>query len=125
MKINLKKHSSKGLHYQSFFENKNRNIYKTWAGIKKIINVSGKQKQNINVIPNINNIINNPREIAEHLIKHFFQFCKNNRNRSPPTPHPRPRPPSSPQVKIFFNFQNYLKHPIRNTLSINPLKKIK
>ena len=68
--------SSKALHYWGFFENNKLNLYKTWAGIKEIINVSAKQKQNINGIANDNNIINNPKDIAEHLKKHFCNIAK-------------------------------------------------
>ena len=56
--------SSKALHYQKFFENNKLNLCKTWAGIKEIINISAKQKQNINGIANDNNITNNPKDIV-------------------------------------------------------------
>ena len=68
--------SSKALHYQRFFENNKLNLYKTWAGIKEIKNVSAKQKQNINGIANENNIINDPKDITEHLNKHFCNIAK-------------------------------------------------
>ena len=67
--------SSKALHYQRFFENNKLNLYKTWAGIKEIKNVSAKQKQNINGIANENNI-NDPKDITEHLNKHFCNIAK-------------------------------------------------
>ena len=68
--------SSKALHYQRFFENNKLNLYKIWAGIKEIINVSAKQKQNISGIANENNIINNPKDITERLNKHFCNIAK-------------------------------------------------
>ena len=37
--------SSKALHYKRFFENNKLNLYKTWPGIKEIINVSVKQNK--------------------------------------------------------------------------------
>ena len=59
--------SSKDLHYQRIFENTKLNLHKTWTEKKEIINVSAKQKQNINAITNDNNIINSPNDITEHL----------------------------------------------------------
>ena len=100
--------SSKALHYQRLFENNKLNLYKTWAGIKEIINVSAKQKQNINGIANDNNIINNPKDIAEHLNKYFCNIAKTIETQIPPSKQ---------------TFQNYLKNPTRNTLSIKPITK--
>ena len=69
--------SSKALHYQKFFENKKLNLCKTWAGIKEIVLIiSDKQKQNINGIANGSNITNNPKDIVEHLNKHFCNIAK-------------------------------------------------
>ena len=100
--------SSKALHYQRFFENNKLNLYKTWAGIKEIINVSAKQKQNINGIANENNIINNPKDIAEHLNKHFCNIAKTIETEIPLTKH---------------TFQDYLRNLTRNTSSINLITK--
>ena len=77
--------SSKALHYQRFFENNKLNLYKIWAGIKEIKNVSAKQKQNINGIANENNIINNLKDIAEHLNKHFCNIAKTIETEIPPS----------------------------------------
>ena len=102
--------SSKALHYQRFFENNKLNLYKTWAGIKEIINVSAKQKQNINGIANKNNIINNPKDIAEHLNKHFCNIAKKIETGIPPSKQ---------------TVQNYLKNPITTSLSIKFVTKEK
>ena len=87
--------SIKALHYQRFFENNKLNLYKTWDGIKEIINVSAKQKQTINGIANDNNIINNPKDIAEHLNKHFSNIAKTTETEIPPSKQ---------------TFQDYLKN---------------
>ena len=76
--------SSKALHYQRLFESNRLNRYKTCAGIKEIINASAKQKQNINGIANDNNITNNPKDIAEHLNKHFCNIAKTITTEIPP-----------------------------------------
>ena len=65
--IDKKLKPSKDLHYQRIFENNKLNLHKTWTERKEIINVSAKQKQNINAIANDNNIINSPNDINKHL----------------------------------------------------------
>ena len=100
--------SSKVLKYQRFFENNKLNVYKTWTGIKEITNVSAKQRQNISGIANDNNIINNPKDIVEYLNKHFCNIAETIETEIPPSKQ---------------TFQDYLKNPTRNTLSINPLTK--
>ena len=54
-------------------KSKNKNKHKT------------KQKQNINGIANDNNIINNPKDIAEHLNKHFCNIAKTIETEIPPS----------------------------------------
>ena len=66
--------SSKVPYDQRFIENIKLNLYKTWTGIKKIINVKVKT-QNINGIADDNNI-NNIKDINEHLNKHFCSIIK-------------------------------------------------
>ena len=102
--------SSKALHYQRLFQNNKVSLYKTWAGIKEITNVSAKQKQIINGIANDNNIIGNPKDIAEHLNTQFGNMAKTIETEIPPSKQ---------------TFKDYLKNPTKNTLSINPLTKEK
>ena len=72
------------------------------------MNVSAKQKQNINGTANDNNIINNPKDIAEHLNRHFCNIAKTIETEI----H------TSKQI-----LQDYLKNPARNTLSVNTITK--
>ena len=68
--------SSKAMHYQRFFENNKNNLFKTWCGIKEIININTKQKQNINNLRHGNEVINDPKEIAENFNKHLTTIAK-------------------------------------------------
>ena len=74
----------------------------------EIINISAKPKQNIDGIANDSNIINNPKDIAEHLNKYFYTIAKTIETEIPPSQQ---------------TFQDYLKNPTRNTLSIKPITK--
>ena len=60
----------------------------------------------MNGIPNENNIINNPKDITEHLNKHFCNIAKTIETEISPSKQ---------------TFQNYLKNPSRNSLSIKPV----
>ena len=101
--------TSKALYYQKFFENNKTNLYKTWNGIKEIININKKQKQHINSLTDDNNqIINNPKLIAEQLNKHFSNIAKAIEAEIPPSKN---------------TFQDYLKNPLQNTLFLTPTTK--
>ena len=59
----------------SFFLENKLNLFKTWQGIREIINISKKGNKVINCIQNVNNMtisINSPKEIVEEFNKHLL-----------------------------------------------------
>ena len=70
--------ASKANHYNKFFLENKLNFFKTWQGIREIINISKKENKVINCIQNVTNMtINSPKEIAEEFNKHFTSIAKN------------------------------------------------
>ena len=64
--------ASKANHFNKFFIEHKLNLFKTWEGIREIINISKKGNKVINCIQNGNNMtVNSPKEIAEELNNHF------------------------------------------------------
>ena len=67
----------KANHYNKFFLENKLNLFKTWQGIREIINISKKANKVISCIQNVNNMtINSPKEIAEEFNKHSISIAK-------------------------------------------------
>ena len=112
---NYKKHllkltrASKVNHYNKFFLENKLNLFKTWQGIREIINISKKGNKVINCIQNVNNMtINSPKEIAEEFNKHFTSTAKNMEKKL---------------IKLNCDFSKFLKNPNRDSFFISPLTK--
>ena len=84
-------------------------MYKTWQGIREIINISKKGNKVINCIQNVNNItINSAKEIAEEFNKHFTSIAKNIEKKL---------------IKPNCDFSKFLKNPNRDSFFITPTTK--
>ena len=72
--------ASKFNHYNNYFQENRLNLFKTWEGIRNIINITKKSKNNINI--NTNSIqvngrdITDPVIIANELNSHFTTIAK-------------------------------------------------
>ena len=68
----------KANHFDKLFIENKLNLFKTWEGIREIINMSKKGNKVINCIQNGNNMtVNSPKEIEEELNNHFTSIAKN------------------------------------------------
>ena len=78
---------SKANHFNKYFDDNKLNIFKTWEGIREIINISKKGSININYIKISSDIANKfnrhftsvPKQIEEMLIKpkhHYSKYLK-------------------------------------------------
>ena len=57
---------SKANHFNNFFQENELNLFKTWEGIRKIINIRNKGSKEINCIQDGNKTIKNPIKIAKN-----------------------------------------------------------
>ena len=84
-------------------------LFKTWEGIREIINISKKGNKVINCIKNCNNMNNNsPKEIAEEFNNHFNSVGKNIEKRL---------------IKQKCDFSKFLKNPNKDSFFITPTNK--
>ena len=63
--------ASKKLHYQKYFQENSKNIKKTWAGIKQIINIRQCNKSQPSAILIDNEINSDPESIANSFNNYF------------------------------------------------------
>ena len=68
--------NSKANHFNNFFCENKLNLFKTWEGIREIINISKKQITNITSIQTGNKTVKNFYEIATEFNKHFTSIAK-------------------------------------------------
>ena len=66
---------SKANHFNNFFQENKLNLFKTWEGIRKIINITTKGNKEINCIQVGNKTINNPK-IANNFNNHFTSIAE-------------------------------------------------
>ena len=84
-------------------------MFKTWQGIREIINISKKGNKVRNCIQNVNNMtINSPKEIAEKFNKHFTSIIKNIEKKL---------------IKPNCDFSKRLKSPKKDSFFITPTTK--
>ena len=101
--------ASKPNHFNKFFIENKLNLFRTWEGIREIINISKKESKVINRIQNSNNMTDNsPKEIAEQFTKHFTCIGKNIEKRL---------------IKPNCDFSNFLKNPNKDSFFITPTNK--
>ena len=95
---------SKANHFNNFQENK-LNLFKTWEGIRKIINVTTKGSKEINCIQIGNKTINNPTKIANNFNNHFTSIAEKIEDNL---------------VKSKFNYSKYLSNPNEYSFFMKP-----
>ena len=94
--------ASKFNHYNNYSQENRLNLFKTWEGIRDIINITKKSKNNINSIQVNGRDITDPAIIANEFNIHFTTIAK--------------------QIKAkliipYFHFSNYLSEPVQETLT--------
>ena len=67
---------SKANHFNKYFHDNKLNIFKTWEGIREIMNVSEKGSNNINCIQIGKNTITNSSDITNEFNRHFTSVAK-------------------------------------------------
>ena len=94
--------ASKFNHYNNYFQENRLNLFKTWEGIRDIINITKKSKNNINSIQVNGRDITDPAIIANEFNNHFTTIAKEIEAKLiPPNLH----------------FSNYLSEPVEETLT--------
>ena len=96
---------SKANHFNNFFQGNKLNLFKTWEGIRKIINTTTKRGKEINCIQIGNKTINNPTKIANNFNNHFTSIAEKIEDNL---------------VKSKFNYSKYLSNPNEYSFLIKP-----
>ena len=96
---------SKANHFNNFFQENKLNIFKTWEGIRKIINITTKGSKEINCIQIGNKTITNPTKIANNFNNHFTSIAEKIEDNL---------------VKSKFNCSKYLSNPNKYSLFMKP-----
>ena len=63
-------------HFTKYFQDNKFNIFKTWEGIRKIINISKKGSNNINCIQIGRTTVSNSSNIGNEFNRHFISVAK-------------------------------------------------
>ena len=96
---------SKANHFNKFFQYKKLNIFKTWKGIREIINISKKRSNNINCIQIGRTTTSNSSDIANEFNRHFTSVAKQIEEKL---------------IKPKHHYSKYLKNPNSNSFFIAP-----
>ena len=94
--------ASKFNHYNNYFQENRLNLFKTWEGIRDIINITKKSKSSINSIQVNGKDITDPAIIANEFNNHFTTIAKQI---------------EAKLIKPNFYFSNYLSEPVPETLT--------
>ena len=98
---------SKANHFNNFLQENKLNLFKTWKGIRKIINITTKGSKEINCIQIGNKTINNPTKIANNFNNHFTSIAEKIEDNL---------------VKSKFNYSKYLSNPNEYSFFMKPTK---
>ena len=96
--------ASKFNHYNNYFQENRLNLFKTWEGIRDIINITKKSKNNINSIQVNVRDITDPAIIANEFNNHFTKI---------------PKQIEAKLITPNFHFSNYLSELIEETLTFS------
>ena len=94
--------ASKFNHYNNYFQENRLNLFKTWEGIRDIINITKKSKNNINSIQVNGRDITDPAIIANEFNNHFTKIAKQI---------------AAKLIAPNLHFSNYLSVPVEETLT--------
>ena len=97
--------NSKANHFNNFFRENKLNLFKTWEGIREIINISKKRTTDITSIQNGNKTVTNSYEKASEFNKLFYSIAKQI---------------EETLIKPKHKYYEYLKNPNANPLFISP-----
>ena len=89
-------------HYNNYFQENRLNLFKTWEGIRDIINITKKSKNNINSIQVNGRDITDPAIIANEFNNYFTTIAK------------------QIEAKLIapnLHFSHYLSEPVEETLT--------
>ena len=89
-------------HYNNYFQENRLNLFKTWEGIRDIINITKKSKNNINSIQVNGRDITDPAIIANEFNNHFTTIAKEI---------------DTKLIAPNLQFLNYLSEPVEETLT--------
>ena len=68
--------NSKSNHFNNYFHENKLNLFKTWEGIREIINISTNRKTDITSIQIGNKTVKKSSQIANEFNKHFTYIAK-------------------------------------------------
>ena len=97
--------NSKANHFNNFFRENKLNLFKTWEGIREIINISKKRTTDITSIQIGNKTVTNSCEIASEFNKHFTSIAKQI---------------EETLIKPKHKYSEYLKNQNANSFFISP-----
>ena len=94
--------ASKFNHYNNYLQENRLNLFKTWEGIRDIINITKKSKNNINSIQVNGTDITDPAIIANEFNNHFTTIAKQI---------------EAKLIALNLHFSSYLSEPVEETLT--------
>ena len=96
--------NKKANHFNNFFRENELNLFKTWEGIREIINISKKRTADITSLQIGNKTVKNSYEIASEFNKHFTSIAKQIEEKL---------------IKPKHKYSEYLKNPNANSFFIS------
>ena len=99
--------NSKSNHFNNYFHENKLNLFKTWEGIREIINISTNRKTDITSIHIGNKTVKKSSQIANEFNKHFTYIAKQIKEKI---------------VKPKHKYYKYLNNPNTNSFVISPIK---
>ena len=93
---------SKANHFNKYFHDNKLNIFKTWEGIREIINISKKGSNNINSIQIGKNTLTNSSDIANEFNRYLTSVAKQIEEKLIKTKHPYSKYLENPNSNSFF-----------------------
>ena len=97
----------KSNHFNNYSHENKLNLFKTWEGIREIINISKNRKTDITSIQIGNKTVKKSSEIANEFNKHFTSIAKQIEEKI---------------VKPKHKYYKYLNNPNTNSFVISPIK---
>ena len=82
-KITQAKRNSKKSHYVSYFENNKMKSSDIWRGIRSLVNIKPSKTSNIKLMDENENLISDPRKIANIFNDHFATIGSNGQQKLP------------------------------------------
>ena len=113
---------SKKEHYDSYFEEHNTNIKKTWEGIRKIVNVKKSTKFSISHLSIKGKIVDDPKDIANAFNNFFVNVGPETEKTVPKAPHATPEQFLKNRNQFQFIIAHITEEEIVDIIAALPLK---